>query len=99
LKNTAKHALESGLCTGFFRHPLVMFTFGPLYIFAISNRFASKNASKKQRQSVVLTNLTLMAITAILCLTIGWPIPFDHASAHLACRRSGDLDVLHPAPV
>jgi len=57
---------------GFFRHPLVMFTFGPLYIFAISNRFASKNASKKQRQSVVLTNLALLAITAILCLTIGW---------------------------
>jgi omega-6 fatty acid desaturase (delta-12 desaturase) len=57
---------------GFFRHPLIMFTFGPFYSFLLLNRFSRKGNGKKERQSVFLTNLFLLAIFAIFTLTIGW---------------------------
>jgi omega-6 fatty acid desaturase (delta-12 desaturase) len=60
------------LTYGFFRHPLIMFTFGPLYIFLLSQRFPEKGAGKKERRSVYLTDLALLAIFAAFSLTIGW---------------------------
>jgi len=59
------------LTYGFFRHPLIMFTFGPIYIFLISQRLPSKGAGVKERRSVYLTDLVLLAIIAVFSLTIG----------------------------
>lgn len=57
---------------GFFRHPLIMFTFGPIYSFVLLNRFEHPGNGKKERRSIILTNLALLAIAAVMSLTIGW---------------------------
>jgi len=59
------------LAYGFFRHPLIMFTFGPLWIFLISQRMPSKGAGKKERRSVWLTDLALVVLFAAMSLAIG----------------------------
>jgi omega-6 fatty acid desaturase (delta-12 desaturase) len=55
-----------------FRHPLVMFTIGPIYIFLVSHRFALKKAGKRERMSVVITNLALLVMVASLSYLLGW---------------------------
>ena len=55
-----------------FRHPLVMFTVGPFFIFIISHRFALRNAGKRERMSVVITNLAVLAMVTGLILLMGW---------------------------
>ncbi len=55
-----------------FRHPLVMFTIGPIFIFLISHRFALKNTGKRERMSVIITNLALLALISILVYFMGW---------------------------
>lgn len=56
----------------FIRHPLVLFGFGQLYIFLFSHRFTRPGMGKRERQSIIITNLALLAILAITSLTIGW---------------------------
>ncbi len=60
------------LTYGFFRHPLIMFTFGPLYVFMITQRFPSKGVGKKERRSVYLTDLALVVLYVVMMLSIGW---------------------------
>jgi len=60
------------LTYGLFRHPLIMFIFGPILVFIIMNRVPSRGAGKRERRSVVLANLTLLAIFLIASVTIGW---------------------------
>jgi omega-6 fatty acid desaturase (delta-12 desaturase) len=55
-----------------FRHPLVMFTIGPIFIFVFSHRFALKNTGKRERMSVVITNLALLAMISLLIYFMGW---------------------------
>ena len=55
-----------------FRHPLVTFGLGPGIIFLITHRFSHKGAGKRQRYSVVLTNLAILAIVAVASVTIGF---------------------------
>ncbi len=55
----------------FIRHPLVMFGLGPLIMFVIVHRFAEKHATKRDRQSVVITNLAILAILILSHFTIG----------------------------
>ena len=55
----------------FYRFPVFMFIFGPLIVFLINQRFAGKSAKKRERASVVITNLALLGILVIAHFTIG----------------------------
>lgn len=71
------------------RNPLVMFTIGSFLVFAVGHRFPRKGFGKRERFSVIWTNLALAVIIAGLMLWIGWqafllvqvPILFLAASA------------------
>jgi omega-6 fatty acid desaturase (delta-12 desaturase) len=54
------------------RHPLVMFTFGPLIQFVVVQRFCPPGIGQRERQSVRFTNLALAAVAGLLVLGIGW---------------------------
>jgi omega-6 fatty acid desaturase (delta-12 desaturase) len=56
-----------------FRHPLVIFGLGPLFSFVLSQRFARPGAERRERVSVAITNLALLAILVIGWATIGLP--------------------------
>jgi acyl-lipid omega-6 desaturase (Delta-12 desaturase) len=56
----------------FYRNPLVMFIIGPIYIFILKNRFNRKNARTKERLNLYLTNIAIVGIVSVLCMTIGW---------------------------
>ena len=58
-----------------FRHPMVMFTIGPLWSLVIGPRIPPKNASKKLARSVHLTNLALLFLITGICVLIG---PLDY---------------------
>jgi acyl-lipid omega-6 desaturase (Delta-12 desaturase) len=56
-----------------YRHPLVMFGLGPIYLFAIAHRFvAATSTGRRERQGVYLTNLAALAIVLLLAWLIGW---------------------------
>ena len=53
------------------RNPLVLFVVAPLYVFAIHQRFACTVAPRRERDSVWLTNLGLVAITVLMGAVMG----------------------------
>jgi omega-6 fatty acid desaturase (delta-12 desaturase) len=55
-----------------YRSPFVMFILGPIYVFALKNRFNRKGARKKERNNLYLTNVLIVAVIALLCWAIGW---------------------------
>jgi acyl-lipid omega-6 desaturase (Delta-12 desaturase) len=55
-----------------YRNPLVMFGLGPIYVFLLKNRFNRKGARINERMNTYITNAGIAALTAVLCLTIGW---------------------------
>jgi acyl-lipid omega-6 desaturase (Delta-12 desaturase) len=54
-----------------FRNPLVLFVVGPTLLFLVSHRFQRKGSGPRERRSVVITNLSLLAIAILAHLTIG----------------------------
>ncbi len=54
-----------------YRHPIVIFGFGPLYMFLIAHRFAGADPTPKDRRSVLATNLAIAALILAFSLTIG----------------------------
>ena len=54
------------------RQPVFMLTVGPFLMFALLNRFPSRNARSKERKGVLLTNLALAAVITAVILAIGW---------------------------
>ncbi len=54
-----------------YRNPFVMFIIGPLVMFMILQRFASKNAQPRERRSVYITNVALVALWVTMHYTIG----------------------------
>lgn len=54
-----------------FRNPLVLFSIIPLFLFLAVNRFPSPGAEKRERRSVLLTNVAIAALVVILGLTLG----------------------------
>lgn len=56
----------------FYRNPLVMFGLGPAFMFLIVNRFFSKSSGKRERRSVIITNILILAIILIAGLFIGF---------------------------
>jgi omega-6 fatty acid desaturase (delta-12 desaturase) len=55
-----------------FRNPLVIFGVGPVFMFAIIQRFAHGSTGKRERYSVYWTNLALLGILVLLGVTIGF---------------------------
>jgi acyl-lipid omega-6 desaturase (Delta-12 desaturase) len=58
-----------------YRHPLVMFGVGPLYLFLIGQRIISPAAKRRERRSVYWTNGALALLVIGLALWVG-PAPF-----------------------
>jgi omega-6 fatty acid desaturase (delta-12 desaturase) len=56
----------------FFRNPLVLFVIVPPILFLILQRFTSAEAGKRERYSVILTNLAIAAIIIVMSLTLGF---------------------------
>ena len=55
-----------------FRHPLVMFLLGPIYMFLISHRIAHPNLGKKETKFQILHNLGLLLLVVAMSILIGW---------------------------
>ncbi|MFB4329958.1 fatty acid desaturase [Paenibacillus sp. CR_12] len=55
-----------------YRNPIVMFGLGPIAIFLISYRFNRKGARRKEKNSNYITNISIVALYALLCWAIGW---------------------------
>lgn len=55
-----------------YRHPLVMFVLGPVFVFLIQQRFPKKSSGKPAWRSVIVTDAGLLAILILMSITIGW---------------------------
>lgn len=55
-----------------YRNPLIMFGFGPIYIFLIDYRFNRKRAGTKERINTYITNFGIAGLAAMLCWILGW---------------------------
>jgi omega-6 fatty acid desaturase (delta-12 desaturase) len=55
----------------FYRNPFVLFVLGPIWLFLINHRFSPRDAKKRERQSVWLTNLGVIIMVAVLSFLIG----------------------------
>jgi omega-6 fatty acid desaturase (delta-12 desaturase) len=54
------------------RNPLILFTIGSFIVFAVTHRFWIPGTGKRERNSVIITNLALLVIVAGLIWLIGW---------------------------
>lgn len=72
---TVEEYTQSPLFTKFiyraFRSPIILLIFAPTVLFLMINRFPTAKTGKKERQSVLLTNLALLVIVLIANYTIG----------------------------
>ena len=55
-----------------YRHPLVFLGIGPGYSFLVTPRFPHKDEGKRERFSVMITNVALVIIISLASLTIGF---------------------------
>jgi omega-6 fatty acid desaturase (delta-12 desaturase) len=55
-----------------FRNPLVLFVIGPPVLFLFWHRFSGKSASRRERLSVLWTNLSLLGLFVLMETTVGW---------------------------
>ena len=54
-----------------YRNPLIMFGLGPAVSFLVAQRFFRKGSKRRERNSVLITNVALLAILVVASLTIG----------------------------
>jgi omega-6 fatty acid desaturase (delta-12 desaturase) len=54
------------------RNPLILFTIGATIVFAFTHRFFEKDAGKRERSSVIWTNIAIAAVVGWIMLEIGW---------------------------
>ena len=54
------------------RHPVVLFVIGPMWTFMIAHRFPVPQAKRKERLSVLWSNLAIAGMVLVLGLTFGW---------------------------
>jgi acyl-lipid omega-6 desaturase (Delta-12 desaturase) len=64
--------LKERIAYRLYRNPIVMFGFGPLYLFLVSNRFNRKGARRKERMNTYITNGAIAVIYSLLIWAIGW---------------------------
>ncbi len=55
-----------------FRHPVVMFGIGPIWSLLVGPRVWAGSKPGKLRNSILLTNLAVVAMIAALCVAFGW---------------------------
>ncbi len=55
-----------------YRNPVVLLGFGAIFNFLLSNRLPSRKVQRKERKSVVFTNLAIVGVFLIAAQTIGW---------------------------
>ncbi|QQK81234.1 fatty acid desaturase [Salicibibacter cibi] len=55
-----------------YRNPIILFGFGPLFLFLLSNRFNRKGAKRKERLNTYVINVSIASIYALLIWGIGW---------------------------
>lgn len=55
-----------------YRNPFVMFIFGPIYLFLITNRFNRKGARAKERYNTYIINFSIALLYVFMCFMIGW---------------------------
>lgn len=55
-----------------YRHPIVMFGLGPIYVFLFQYRFNRKGAKNKERLNTYLTNVLLIAYYLVMSWAVGW---------------------------
>jgi omega-6 fatty acid desaturase (delta-12 desaturase) len=53
------------------RNPVILFVIAPLFLFLVKQRFASKKAGRRERNSVHWTNLALLGVAAGLSCLFG----------------------------
>ncbi len=54
------------------RSPFILFTIGAVIVFALTHRFWERNAGKRERSSVVWTDIAISAVVGWLVIEIGW---------------------------
>jgi acyl-lipid omega-6 desaturase (Delta-12 desaturase) len=54
-----------------FRHPFVLFLLGPLFLFFIRQRIPHSDSGKRERRSVHMTNLGIVALAVVGSLVVG----------------------------
>ena len=54
------------------RSPVILFTIGSFLVFTVTHRFFEKDAGKRERSSVIWTNVAIAAVVAWIMLEIGW---------------------------
>lgn len=54
------------------RNPIVLFVVGPMWTFMIAHRFPQPSAKRKEKISLIYSNLAIAAMVVILGLTFGW---------------------------
>lgn len=54
------------------RNPVVLFLIAPLFLFVVHQRFPTRGANARERHSVHLMNLAIVALAAALCLAFGF---------------------------
>jgi len=54
------------------RSPMILFTIGAMIVFILTHRFWEKNAGKRERSSVIWTNIAIAAVVGWLVIEIGW---------------------------
>lgn len=55
-----------------FRNPLIMFGLGPVWALVIGPRLVSRDMRPRNRRSILVTNIAVVAFVAGLCRLIGW---------------------------
>lgn len=55
-----------------YRNPIVLFGIGPTYTFLIEYRFNRRGARRKERLNTYLTNVSIVALHALLIWAVGW---------------------------
>jgi acyl-lipid omega-6 desaturase (Delta-12 desaturase) len=54
------------------RNPMILFTVGSFIVFTVTQRFFEKHSGKRERSSVIWTNIAIAALVGWIMLEIGW---------------------------
>lgn len=60
------------LCYRLYRNPFVLIGLGALFLFLLSFRLPGRKTTRKERMSVLITNLLIIGIMLVAARTIGW---------------------------
>ena len=54
------------------RSPAILFTIGSFFVFTVTHRFWGQHAGKRERSSVIWTNIAIAAVVGWMILEVGW---------------------------